>query len=246
VTAEVSDEARALNGGWRLLAAGTAVAMILVGLVIQATQGAVIPPLVVLAVVFVVGLVLLVTRPRAGAITIGAAAVIMVVANLPFVAEDLTHPESLWSFLPAAIAVVGALVGAVLLVGALRRADDGAVPYVGAFAVVAVLSLVAIAAIQTSGQPDDTRQEGDHGMFAQDIEFVPDAFTSPAGEVAIYIGNDDLVRHNMTIDELGVDEELPSKAFVRFVFEAEPGTYEYYCDIPGHEDMTGTLTVADG
>jgi plastocyanin len=23
----------------------------------------------------------------------------------------------------------------------------------------------------------------------------------------------------------------------------EPGTYEYYCDIDGHEDMKGTLTV---
>ncbi len=64
-------------------------------------------------------------------------------------------------------------------------------------------------------------------------------------EVGIHIGNDDPVRHNLTIDDLDVDEELPSKAFVRFAFEAEPGSYEYYCDIPGHEDMTGTLTVSE-
>jgi len=220
--------------------------MILVGVVIQATSGVVIPPLIVLAVVFLLGLVLLVTRPRAGAITTGAAAVIMVVANIPLVAEDLTHPESIWSFLPAAIAVVGALVGIVVLVGALRRSDDAAVPYVGVLAGVAVLGLFAVAIIQTNGRPDDARQEGDFGLFAQDTEFVPDTIDSASGEIGVFIGNDDLVRHNFTIDELAVDEELASKAFVRFAFEAEPGIYEFHCDIPGHEDMTGTLTVVGG
>lgn len=109
-----------------------------------------------------------------------------------------------------------------------------------------MLALVAVAAIQTSGRPDDARQEGDFGLFAQDIAFVPDTIDSASGEIGVFLGNDDLVRHNFTIDELGVDEELPSKAFVRFSFEAEPGTYEFYCDIQGHEDMTGTLTVAGG
>lgn len=236
---------RELATGWRLLAGATALVLILIGVVIQVTQDAVIPPLVVLALAFVVGLVLLVTRPRAGSITIGAAAVVMVVANLPFVAEDLTHPESIWSFLPAAVGVVGALVGLVVLVGALRRSDDGAVPYVGVIAGVAVLGLVAFAAIQTSGQPDDARQEGDFGLFAQDFAFVPDTIDSASGEIGVFLGNDDLVRHTFTIDELGVHEELPSKAFVRFSFEAEAGTYEFTCDVPGHEDMTGTLTVVD-
>jgi plastocyanin len=81
-------------------------------------------------------------------------------------------------------------------------------------------------------------------MFAQDIEFKPDQLTSPAGDIGIFIGNDDLVRHNFSIDELDVDEELPSKAYVRIALDdVEPGTYTYYCNIEGHEDMKGTLTV---
>ena len=104
--------------------------------------------------------------------------------------------------------------------------------------------LFAVAIIQTSGWPDDARQEGDFGMFAQDIEFKPDAFTASAGQIGLFIGNDDLVRHNISIDELEVDEELPSKAFVRIEFEAEAGTYEYYCTI--HPTMVGSITVVEG
>lgn len=204
-----------------------------------------IPPLVVLPVLFVAGLVLLVARPRLGAYVVSVLAVLMVVGNLPFVLDDIGHPESFWSFVPTGISVVGGLAGLAALVGLLARAGSVPAGTIGAVAIAGVVGVVALGAVQSGGQDDDARQDGDFGMFAQDIEFDPDELPAPAGDIGIYIGNDDLVRHNLTIDELDVDEELPSKAFVRIqIRDVEPGTYEYYCDVPGHEDMTGTLTVS--
>ena len=50
--------------------------------------------------------------------------------------------------------------------------------------------------------------------------------------------------------ELGVDVKSPVGGERQISFDAEPGTYTFYCAIPGHETlgMIGTLTIraADG
>jgi plastocyanin len=220
-----------------------ALLLIFVAVVVQVTQEATIPPLIVLAVVLAVGAALLVVRPRVGAIVVGAAAVLMVVGNVTHLAGDLAHPESFWSFLPAALSVMGAVVGAYGLVAVLRRHGPEGAKVAAALGAAAVVVLVGFAGVQTGAEPDDQPAEGDIGMWAQDIEFKPSRLEAPAGEFGIFIANDDLVRHNLTIEDLDVDAELPSKAFVRVPVDAEPGTYEFFCDIPGHDDMTGTLEV---
>jgi len=229
---------------WRLVLAAVAVVLVLVTIAVQLTQEEVIPPLIVFGVLLVAALVALVPRPRLGAIAIGVVAVLMVVTSVPFIAPDLSHPESFWSFVPATLAVLGAVVGLVGLVAVLRRAGPGSAGIAGAVGIAAVVGLVAVAAVSSGGQDDDVKQDGDQGMFAQDFEFVPDEFEAPGPTFGIFIGNDDLVRHNFSVDELGISEELPSKAYVRVAVEdAAPGTYEYYCDVEGHDDMKGTFTV---
>ena len=37
--------------------------------------------------------------------------------------------------------------------------------------------------------------------------------------------------------------ELPADSPVRVELDLAPGTYRYYCDIAGHENMQGTLVV---
>jgi plastocyanin len=243
MTDQVHDRGE-LGTGWRLVAAATALVMVIVAAVIQLTQEALIPPLIVLPVLLVVGLALLTFRPRLGAIVIGATAVLMVLGNLPFVIDDLAHPESFFSFVPAVIGIIGGVVGAIVLAAAALGAGDGLASYVGVLGAVGVVGVLAVGLVSANPE-DDSREEGDIGMFAQDTEFVPDEAGAEPGDVGIYIGNDDLVRHTFLIDELDVDEELPAEAFVRVAFEAEPGTYEFYCDVPGHDDMKGTLTVLD-
>lgn len=81
-----------------------------------------------------------------------------------------------------------------------------------------------------------------------DIAFNPTEITVPANtEITINLVNNGLIPHTFDIDELGVNSgELASgqTATVKFNSGA-PGTYTYYCAIPGHKEggMVGTITV---
>ena len=46
----------------------------------------------------------------------------------------------------------------------------------------------------------------------------------------------------MSIHNLDVDLDIPASKSARITFDAEPGTYEFFCQ-PHKEDMKGTLTV---
>jgi uncharacterized cupredoxin-like copper-binding protein len=60
--------------------------------------------------------------------------------------------------------------------------------------------------------------------------------------------NLDAFDHDFTIDELDVQLLMGANETVEGTFEARPGTYTFYCSIPGHREagMEGTLTVLPG
>lgn len=72
-----------------------------------------------------------------------------------------------------------------------------------------------------------------------------------AGEtVALKLSNEDTTAHSFDIDELDVHAPMPSDQIGLALFRpTEPGTYTFYCAIPGHADvekgtgMIGTLIV---
>ena len=51
--------------------------------------------------------------------------------------------------------------------------------------------------------------------------------------------------HNFSIDELDIDVDIAPGATEEVVINAPAGTYEFYCNVPGHKaaGMLGTLTV---
>ena len=61
------------------------------------------------------------------------------------------------------------------------------------------------------------------------------------------IANDGVAPHNFSIDELGIDIDLPAGETRETVINAPAGEYEYYCNVPGHKEagMVGTLIVTD-
>jgi uncharacterized cupredoxin-like copper-binding protein len=65
------------------------------------------------------------------------------------------------------------------------------------------------------------------------------------GEVTVEIANLDAFDHDFTIDELDVQLLLGANESAEAMFEASPGTYTFYCSVPGHREagMEGTLTV---
>ncbi|HXF71257.1 MAG TPA: multicopper oxidase domain-containing protein [Actinomycetota bacterium] len=75
--------------------------------------------------------------------------------------------------------------------------------------------------------------------------FLPPSLHVPGPEVRIALVNDDPMPHDFTIDELGVKVAVDPGATAAVRFRADPGTYTFYCSIPGHREagMEGTLVV---
>ena len=107
----------------------------------------------------------------------------------------------------------------------------------GLFVALALFSVVS-----TVGYDEAAAQEGDIELATEDIEFTDTSIDAQSGEVSVFVDNADGTLHTFTIDELNVDLDIPASKSARVTFQAEPGTYEFYC-VPHHEDMKGTLTV---
>jgi uncharacterized cupredoxin-like copper-binding protein/mono/diheme cytochrome c family protein len=83
-------------------------------------------------------------------------------------------------------------------------------------------------------------------VTAFDIYFEPKEVTIPANtDVTFNIPNDGATLHDFSIDALGVKVDIQPGETGQVVINAPPGTYEYYCSVPGHKQagMVGTLTV---
>jgi nitrite reductase (NO-forming) len=79
-----------------------------------------------------------------------------------------------------------------------------------------------------------------------DIYFEPKEVTIPADtDVTFTLPNNGVTMHDFSIDELGVQVDLQPGATETVVINAPPGSYEYYCNVPGHKaaGMVGTLIV---
>jgi uncharacterized cupredoxin-like copper-binding protein len=79
-----------------------------------------------------------------------------------------------------------------------------------------------------------------------DIAFDPKALTIPANtDVTISLPNTGAAQHNFSIDELNISVDVPPGQTGSVTINAPAGTYQYYCNVPGHKEagMFGTLTV---
>ncbi len=66
-----------------------------------------------------------------------------------------------------------------------------------------------------------------------------------SGEHTITLGNADFVPHTFTIDALGINLTVPARGEDKLTVMLPPGTFTFYCDIPGHPEagMVGELVV---
>jgi plastocyanin len=82
-----------------------------------------------------------------------------------------------------------------------------------------------------------------------DLAFNQSELTATAGAVTINYENPQSISHDVVIEDsagevLG-ETELISAGNTSTTVELQPGTYTFFCDVPGHRDggMEGTLTV---
>ena len=113
-------------------------------------------------------------------------------------------------------------------------------------ALVAALALAACGGGGSNGEGQEGQTVTVEGLDS--FEFDPETLTAGVGQTMnVTLNNTGVLEHNFVIQELGVSlgpipgGETTSGSFT----PSAAGTYEYYCDVPGHREagMVGTLTV---
>jgi plastocyanin len=95
--------------------------------------------------------------------------------------------------------------------------------------------------------PEETTLE--NPADRSELRFSKQALESPAGTITLVMENPSAIEHNIAVRGEGVDERgavVGQGETSRVTVELEPGEYEFYCSVPGHDEagMNGTLTVS--
>lgn len=113
----------------------------------------------------------------------------------------------------------------------------------------ALAALALLAAACGSGDDGGGSGGGEVAVAGTDaLQFEPTSLTASAGTVTVELTSRGATEHTFVIEEL--DDTLVVEAAggetATGTVELEPGTYTYYCDIPGHRaaGMEGELTVS--
>lgn len=231
---------------WHRLVWQAPLAMAVVFLAVMVTlAGGFEPFLVIFAAIFLIAAYVGRRFPRrAGPITVLVILVLINLMNSTAYVDDLAHPESFVNF-----AIFGVLLLVLSLIGigasiAVLTSRSNAMAGRTVYAGITIVGIGIIAsAIATAGFESDDAQAGDLVVTAEDVEFAPETL-SGSGTFGVFIENKDPIRHTWSIDALDIDVNLPGGADQRVDITAPPGTYEYICKVPGHEDMKGTLTIS--
>jgi uncharacterized cupredoxin-like copper-binding protein len=82
---------------------------------------------------------------------------------------------------------------------------------------------------------------------ASELAYVPNTLSAPAGRIMIRMTNPSQLQHSIALAVSGVQPGpvVGNGGVSEVVATLTPGTYTFYCTVPGHRQagMTGTLTV---
>ena len=202
------------------------------------------------AVVMLVGLGLLrVGRGLLGLLVMAALFVNIQFWMFPAANGNATYRVGLVDLLIPGALVAFSLAGLIGAVGAIIHLRDpaagrAAAGPTGTLAVMFIFASLGLVWAMTDAKAQ-VAPEGANEVQTVNVAYVPKSFEVPSGKVTLAVRNRDLFWHTFTIDALKVDVRAPVGRLRSVSFEARPGTYTYYCRIPGHATlgMRGTLTV---
>ena len=203
-----------------------------------------IPPLLVFALIWIGAIAWLTRATKGPAILLLVSFIAHIASSAPFVIPTLSVPASAGDFVLNVLGLLAAIVGIVAAIQVIRGVVEAApaarslaIGAAGAFVVLTAFSIFSLVTYDSA-----VAQEGDVELVTADIEFDPESIDAEAGQVSVFVDNEDAVLHTFTIEDLDVDLDIPAGKAARVTFDAEPGEYEFFCE-PHKEDMEGTLTV---
>ena len=228
---------------WIKLARAGAIGMVVFAAVLQVIAGTVIPPVLVIGLAFLAMTPFLGGERRGLALGVAIFGIVAYVGNLPVILDDLSNPESAPSFIAQLLSTTAMVL---VVVGGLaawfRRPARLIRPLAIAMAGVFVAgSFVSVA--MASNTDSVAALPGDVEVTAEQLMWAPEGVVIDGATTGIWIDNRDGFRHTFTIPELGIDVDVPALKSRRVDIDAPSGTYQILCTVPGHESMTGILTV---
>ncbi|HEX6221022.1 MAG TPA: cupredoxin domain-containing protein [Acidimicrobiia bacterium] len=212
-------------------------------LALQILAGEIIPPVVIIGVVFTVVAVFLKGDRRRLALVAALLALLSVGGNLPMTIDELSHPSSSIAFLLTLLATSAAAVVTVAGLAAFFgwSLDTRPAVYYSWAGVLALGVVVSVAA--ASGVESIAPSAGDVEVVASGVEFDPERIVVSAGETGFWLDNRDGIRHTFTIEELDLEIDTPGLSAQRADFDLAAGEYTVICSVPGHENMVIDLVV---
>ena len=166
---------------------------------------------------------------------------------VPAAFTNAVNHSSLGSILLPGILGIRAIVGLVgaagfLISGGNQAAGSRIARGVAALALAVILALGGVAAATASST---TLSGKALVVSATNARFSATTLTADHGTVTIDFTNNDLFWHTFTVPALGIDIRTPVKGHGQVSVNAQPGSYEFFCAIPGHKSigMRGTLIV---
>ncbi|HZQ83747.1 MAG TPA: cupredoxin domain-containing protein [Acidimicrobiales bacterium] len=192
---------------------------------------------------------------------IGVAGLTLLFADVLFftgaaATSNIRHHEQLTTVaVPAAfgaLCVAGVVAGFLALVRYKSSAKGGGTIPLLIVAVVVFAGAMATSAI--AGTDGGAAKKSDIRLVAKNTKFSPkhlqfkaagDKLQVDTAQVSVFVTNRDFWWHTFTIDKLDVNLRIPEGGHRRVTFKAPPGTYKFYCAVPGHTQagMKGTLVV---
>lgn len=222
------------------------VVLSIVGAMVLIIEG-VIVAMTVFAALLLIGLAAFLRYRIAGAGALAMLAVASLVATVPFAIESLLLVQSSVDFSLNLLSIGGAVLLLVAALAVVRDRDSdresrGARRAMIAFLVTMIVGVGASVTLRLLRE-DPLGRAGDVTVYAENIDFSPATVRAGAGPITVFLENNDLTAHTFSIQKLDIDEAVPGGGSARIAFDAAPGSYEFYCSIAGHEEMTGTLEV---
>lgn len=244
-TIEVEDAAQENQTAkaWFRLARYAALTVGLWSLLLQLFAGELIPPVAVIGLVFVVLSTLLSGNRRWLGLLAAGLALLSFLGNLQFAVDDLTHPSSPVTFVLGALVAIATLVIVVSGIAGFRSASTELVRPVG-FGSLAVFGVFVVVGVVSSAAVDsDAPLADDVQVVASGVEYDISELTVSTGVFGLWLDNQDGIRHTVTVEGSDFELDVPALSSSRTDFDLEPGVYNVFCAVPGHERMTIELTV---
>jgi len=203
-----------------------------------------------LAGVFMLGAILAASRmPRAGLVLLALVFADSIVFLLPAANANANAQAGVNAmFVPGSVTglALAGLLGAVMALRTGATADAGGrgALAAGAFVVGFVGAGLGLTWLLTP-VPPTRAPAGAVRVEARGVAYHPARLEAAGGTVTVAMRNQDLFWHTFTVRRLGVSAAVPVGALRTITFRAPPGTYQFVCAIPGHEQagMRGTLVV---